>query len=124
MSDKSSDNPTDSSPKYQWTVMVYMGGDNDLTDHCVDDLKEMKRVGSTPEVAIVAQFDRSDLPTQRYELTQNEADGVLEDDVVPLKESHPPLPDNVRDPDNLGNFIRWAMSEHPARYYMLVLYGH
>jgi hypothetical protein len=124
MSDANPPNPAAPAPPYKWTVMVYMGGDNDLSNHCVDDLKEMKRVGSTQDVAIIAQFDRSDLETQRYKITQQEADGVLADDVSLPKAGDPPIGDNVGDPKNLENFICWAMGECPAKHYMLILYGH
>jgi hypothetical protein len=42
-----------------WTFMVYMAGDNDLDPSGVTDLMEMKRVGSTAAVNIVAECDRS-----------------------------------------------------------------
>src|SRR5207247_2145367 len=42
----------------KWTVMVWMNGDNDLEDSVFDDYVEMARVGSTPEIRIVTQFDR------------------------------------------------------------------
>ena len=42
----------------KWTYLVYLGGDNDLSDAGERDLWEMAAVGSTPEVNIVAQFDR------------------------------------------------------------------
>ncbi len=52
----------------KWTVMVYMAGDNNLDSNGVEDLSEMKRVGSTDQVAIVAQFDRKGKKghTKRY----------------------------------------------------------
>jgi hypothetical protein len=30
--------------KAKWTVMVYMAGDNELSNRCVDDLREINRV--------------------------------------------------------------------------------
>jgi hypothetical protein len=43
----------------QWTVMVYMAGDNSLDPEGVQDLKEMKQVGSTDQVNVIAEFDRA-----------------------------------------------------------------
>jgi len=34
----------------QWTIMVYLAGDNNLDSAGVTDLKEMKEVGSTEQV--------------------------------------------------------------------------
>jgi hypothetical protein len=50
------------------TVMVYLAGDNNLDSAGVADLEEMKAIGSTDEVTIVAQFDRSGATrtTNRY----------------------------------------------------------
>ena len=45
--------------KKPWTILVYMAGDNSLDPEGVQDLKEMKRVGSTDKINIVAQFDRA-----------------------------------------------------------------
>ena len=42
-----------------WTVMVYMAGDNNLDSAGVVDLKEMKKVGSTEQINILVQFDRA-----------------------------------------------------------------
>jgi len=42
-----------------WTIMVYMAGDNNLDPDGVKDLKEMKKVGSTNDVNVIAQFDRA-----------------------------------------------------------------
>ncbi len=44
-----------------WTFMVYLDGDNNLESAAIDDFLEMAHVGSTAEVNIVAQFDRSPL---------------------------------------------------------------
>ena len=41
-----------------WTYMVYLDGDNNLEAAAIDDFLEMSSVGSTPEVAVVAQMDR------------------------------------------------------------------
>jgi len=41
----------------KWTFMVYLAGDNNLDTAGVSDLTEMKKVGTTGEVDVVAQFD-------------------------------------------------------------------
>jgi hypothetical protein len=42
-----------------WTVMVYLAGDNNLDGAGVADLREMKKVGSSASVNVIAQFDRA-----------------------------------------------------------------
>ena len=42
-----------------WTVMVYLAGDNNLDGAGAADLREMKKVGSSASVNVIAQFDRA-----------------------------------------------------------------
>src|SRR5437016_1593254 len=43
--------------KKDWTIMAYLGGDNNLAEEMVYALKSMFNVGSTNHVAIFAFFD-------------------------------------------------------------------
>jgi hypothetical protein len=65
--------------KDAWTIMIYMAGDNNLTDECVYSLMEMKKVDLGQSVNVIAQFDPRDdyLPTHRYRITHNQAHGSL-----------------------------------------------
>ena len=102
----------------RWTVMVYLAGDNNLDSAGVTDLGEMKTVGSSDSLAIVAQFDRSGRKrvTNRYYLRKGTA---LADDVVQrLGET------NTGDPRVLEQFVRWAATKYPADHYCLVIWNH
>jgi hypothetical protein len=102
----------------KWTVMVYLAGDNNLDSAGVADLKEMKKVGSSPALAVAAQFDRTGNKgtTKRYLLRKG---GSLEADVVAdLGET------NTGDPAVLRDFILWAAAEFPAEHYMTVIWNH
>ena len=46
--------PTDAA---EWTVMVYIGADNNLTDYINGDVDEMESAGSTADVNILCQID-------------------------------------------------------------------
>ena len=102
----------------EWTFMVYLAGDNNLQEYGRADLMEMKEVGSTTEVAIVAQFDRMEQgATRRYYLRKG---GKLEADEI-----GPSLGEtNTGDPHELVRFMTWAMREYPAKRYALVLWNH
>ena len=90
-----------------WTVMVYLAGDNNLESFGQDDLMEMKSVGSTDAISIVAQFDRmSDGVTRRYYLTHDRS--LSADAVAELPEV------NTGDPAALLDFILWGLAEYPA----------
>jgi hypothetical protein len=63
-----------------WTFMVYMAGDNNLDPNGVTDLKEMKKTGSTDDVNVIAQFDRtSGKGSKRYFLRKG---GTVDADAV------------------------------------------
>lgn len=47
------------SEKRSWTILVYLAGDNNLGRAGLVDLKEMKTVGTTDKIAVLAQFDRA-----------------------------------------------------------------
>jgi hypothetical protein len=98
--------------------MVYLAGDNNLDAAGVADLEEMKAIGSTDRVSIVAQLDRSgrNRTTNRYFLRK---DTTLDEDLVTsLGET------NTGDPAVLRDFVVWAAAAHPAKHYMLVIWNH
>ena len=103
--------------KKSWTVMVYMAGDNNLDPEGVQDLKEMKQVGSTDKLNIVAQFDRAaGHVARRYYLRKG---GIVTGDAVGSLGAV-----NTGDPKCLSDFIRWGIKNYPADHYMLVLWNH
>ena len=100
----------------KWTFMVYMAGDNgkvfddgmqlmdDLTAFGWQDLHEMAQVGSTADVAIVAQYDtltESEF-TYRFAIEKSGVDKETAQKIPPV---------NTGDPKNLTEFIVWAVSE-------------
>jgi hypothetical protein len=108
--------PTAPVPK-RWTFMVYMAGDNNLDPNGVKDLREMKRVGSTPDVNIVAQFDRAKPHTaKRYFLTRG---GTARSDAVADLGRI-----DTGQPRYLVSFVKWAVRHYPADRYILVLWNH
>jgi hypothetical protein len=77
--------------KKQWTVMVYLAGDNNLTDASVFAMTEMKKVALNDQVNIITQFDPNDdfLPTQRYHIgRQDTPDNIrpLLNDIIDTSE--------------------------------------
>ena len=104
-------------PNLKWTFMVYLAGDNNLEEYGTIDLGEMKRVGSTADLSLVAQFDcMSDQTTRRYYLTANQS--LDADCVATLPET------NTGDPQALIDFVTWACAAYPADRYALILWNH
>jgi hypothetical protein len=109
--------PKTTTLKKPWTFMVYMAGDNNLDPDGVRDLKEMKRVGSTKDVNVIAQFDRATGHTaKRYYLRKG---GKVAGDAVASVGKV-----NTGDPKNLLDFAQWGIKNYPAAHYLLVLWNH
>jgi hypothetical protein len=101
----------------KWTIMIYLAGDNNLDTYALKDLSELCRVGSTSDVAVVAQLDRmADQISRRYFITSTE--NLDTSCVAELDEI------NTGDPTALLDFITWASQTYPAERYGLVLWNH
>ena len=114
-----------SSEKYEWTIMVYLAGDNNLSSEMVWALKELYRIGAPAKTAITVQFDpfAEGSGTRFYYLTGEcqtlDVDGafqVLHDEELDEADSG--------DPDVLSRFVLQSIRLAPAKYYMLILSGH
>lgn len=99
----------------EWTVMVYLAGDNNLSTAGDKDLQEMRSVGSTDAVNVVAEFDNAgDRGTRRYHIQP----GGEGETIVSLGET------DSGDPEVLLDFVAWAAEHYPARRYGLILWNH
>lgn len=101
-----------------WTILVYMAGDNDLDDFGGDDLQEMKRIGSTDRIHVIVQRDTAaaGVPTKRYRVLKGT--DVEQDVVGELGET------NTGDPNVLADFLDWGIKTYPAKRTMAVLWNH
>jgi hypothetical protein len=107
--------------------MVYMAGDNGkqiegrqlfapMEGEARRDFRKMQAVGSTPELAILIQFDT---------LSDREASYRLQ--VQPAGQPQPwvEIPEqNSGDPRSLISFVLWCMDQAPAERYAVVLWSH
>jgi hypothetical protein len=75
--------PTSDKPNL-WTIMIYMAGDNDLDNFGISDLREIKRVGSSDHVQVIAELDRSgpEHLTKRYWLKDTAAGPALKHNIL------------------------------------------
>ncbi|MGC9323465.1 MAG: clostripain-related cysteine peptidase [Desulfomonilia bacterium] len=108
-----------------WTVMVYMAGDNDISDAAFADINEMEQVGSSSDVRVVAQveFDPDSPPfppgnTLRGMIIKDSDPAVLGSDLTDIGNK------DMTDPQTLTEFITWAAWKYPAEHYLLLLWGH
>jgi len=123
----------------EWTVMVYLDGDNNLETYGIQDLNEMEMIGSTTDVNIVVQIDRipySVLAGNYQEYADDTSNGnwtttrryYITKDLNPDKISSPLIGDlgelNMGDPTTLIDFTDWAITNYPAKKYLLVIWNH
>jgi len=123
----------------EWTVMVYLDADNNLESAGIDDINEMEWVGSTTDVNIIVQVDR--IP---YSVLASNNEGNLDDtsnnnwtttrryyitqDFDPFQINSQLISDlgelNMGTPQTLINFANWAVTNYPAKRYLLVIWNH
>lgn len=110
--------PMKANSSRNWTIMVYLAGDNNLDSAGMVDLKEMKTVGSSDQIAVLVQFDRVGAKgaTTRYCLKKGTP--LAKDAVQTLGET------NMGDPKVLEDFVTWGITNYPAEHYLLVLWNH
>lgn len=109
-----------------WTVMLYMDADNDLEGWAIGDFYELAEVGSTVDVNVVVQLDRTPGYTntegdwtdcKRFYVTQGMTP-TPGNAIVSLGEI------NMGNPLTLQNFVVWAVETYPASKYALILRNH
>jgi hypothetical protein len=108
--------------KKNWTVMIYLAGNNNLAEECVWALLEMQKglQGSqSANITVVAQLESPDGQARRYDLTNPSnggKPGLIPRQVFEINETS--------NRQVLKNFLYWGIGEHPADHYMVVLSGH
>ncbi len=119
-----------------WTVLVYMGADNNLEDGLINDLDEFERAGgSTPDVRILALLDRTpDYDNSNGDWTNTALFEPGPDRSKDAQFVYPPTIDtrplgdigevDTSYPGNLLDFIVWGIKSYPAQHYAVILNDH
>jgi hypothetical protein len=100
-------------PIREWTVLVWLCGENNLDPFAGKDLDEMVKVGSSNEVNVVVQADRLKLGCKRYYIRKGAKDQLADLGTF-----------DMGDYKNLVAFAQWAAAEYPSRRTMVVLWNH
>jgi len=127
-------NPTPSIA--EWTVLVYMGADNNLEDGLVNDLDEFERAGgSNDRVRIVALIDRAPgFDRSNGNWTDTRLFEVGRDRTGDAAFQYPPTIDtreiaslgelDTSYGQNLLDFLVWGIQTYPAQRYAISLNDH
>ena len=112
----------------KWTYLVYMSADNNLEDEAILNFNQMEEVGSSEDVTIVIQLDRSPdwdetngdwTGTRRYYVLQDTDTELINSTLV---EDMGEV--DMGNADNLRDFVVWGVTNYPAERYYLDIWGH
>jgi hypothetical protein len=105
--------------------MFYETADtSDIEAGMMRDINEMEFAGSTPQVNLVAQVDRSNADPSWTDARRF----LLQKDNDPQNVTSPVLQSlgevDMGDPNTLVDFVEWAIANFPADHYALILSDH
>jgi hypothetical protein len=112
----------------KWTYLVYMSADNNLEDEAILNFNQMEMVGSSDELNIVVQFDRSPLydetngnwsSTRRYLVTTDTDPDLMNSHLIDDMGEV-----NMGNADRLRDFVVWGVANYPAERTYLDVWGH
>ena len=96
-----------------WTVMVYMCGDNNLQGKIKNSINWLEYAGSDDSLKIVVQADYLDLYDGIYRYYVNyDTTNTIVSDVVDILEEQ-----STGDSKTLSDFVIWATNNYPAEKY-------
>ena len=113
---------TTGSETAEWTILLYLDGDNNLDPDAVNDLEELKMVGSTDKVNVLVLWDGYYQPANLYK--------VVEGDIVLMEGLQVDGRDvngqevDMADVRVLDAFVEYGKANMPANHYMLDLWDH
>ncbi|MEB2313649.1 MAG: clostripain-related cysteine peptidase [Polyangiaceae bacterium] len=118
-------------PSAEWTFMVYVIGDNNLTADAWRDLNEMEVIGSTSAVSVLTEVEFSSTydyaPQAAYRNAVYRMKVQKDDDssaVTSLKTAEKVGTFKMSDPARISEFVRWGVEQHPAKRYALIMWNH
>ncbi|MBI3556433.1 MAG: hypothetical protein HY074_09240 [Deltaproteobacteria bacterium] len=104
----------------EWTLLVYINGNNNLDTYGAMDINEMETVGSTDKVNVVVQWASMAATSTKRLLVVKDND--------PNTVTSPTLEDvgnvDMGDYHSLVDFIRWGVTNFPAKHYFVDVWNH
>ncbi len=106
----------------EWTVLIYLDGDNNLDEVSAMDIEEMMTVGSTDKVKVLVLWDRFDLPVYLYEVHSGGLEVIsgLTVNGIDLNGEEVHMGERLI----LEAFVDFGVTTYPSEHLMVVLWDH
>lgn len=115
---------------FEWTVFVYVAGDNNLSQAADWNLNQMEAAYGSDKVKIVAFVDQEGKGNARIHEIVRDPGGLNDKIVSPVvDDGGAVIPRGTHEVDSgkvetLDNFVRWASKKYQGHRSMLVLWNH
>ncbi|MEZ4815779.1 MAG: clostripain-related cysteine peptidase [Bdellovibrionota bacterium] len=103
-----------------WTILVFLNGNNNLDYFGKQDMNEMERVGSTDRVNVVAQWASYGNRKTKRILVQKDED--MSNVTSPVIQDMGLV--DMGSVDELVAFAKWGMENYPAKHYFIDIWNH
>ena len=107
--------------KKNMAFLIYIAGDNNLSDAGLQDIRELCEEGASDKVHVGVEIDTYGEHTGsiRYEITEPDHEGVSHRTVIER------LPEkDTGSPETLSSFIKWGLKRFPADNYIVIIWNH
>ncbi len=102
-----------------WTILVYLNGDNDLNKMVDYYINQMEIAGPPSKTKVIVLVDNDEKPAKILDIMKDEDPEVINSSsLVELGEV------NMGDGQTLLNFARFGAKTFPAKHYAMIIFGH
>ena len=103
-----------------WTVLVYLNGNNNLDEFGFLNMNQMEQVGSNDRINIVVQW--ASLRNGKTQRVLVKSDTNTSEVTSPVIEDMGKV--DMGDSNNLLNFMLWGFKNYPAKHYLVDVWNH
>ncbi len=104
----------------EWTLLVYLNGNNSLDDFGPTNIVQMQKIGSTDKVNVVVQWASLKAGTTKRLLVKQ--------DTTSTAVTSPTIQDmgkvDMGDYNSLIDFVHWGVQNFPAKHYFIDVWDH
>lgn len=105
----------------EWTLLLFLNGNNNLNRFARENLIDMEKIGSSDQVNLVTQWaDFEYKKTQRLFITRSKDPNKITSPVI--QDMGPKV--DMGDVKTLIDFIKWGVANYPAKHYFIVVWDH